>query len=110
MPIKLFVGKLAYSTSEKDLMDLFARAGTVVSVKIIIDKFSGQSRGFGFVEMESAQAGKTAIQQYNNFYLGGRTIVVNEARPQEPRSDNFGRGTGDFRRNTRSFGPRSRNR
>lgn len=83
MSTKLFVGKLPYSTTDQQLSDLFSKAGTVASAKVISDKFSGQSRGFAFVEMSSEEEAKKAIAEFNNYNLDGRTIVVNEARPQE---------------------------
>lgn len=85
MSTKLFVGKLPYSTTDQQLTDLFSKAGMVVSAKVISDKFSGQSRGFAFVEMGSEEEAKKAIAEFNNYSLDGRTIVVNEARPQEER-------------------------
>src|SRR3989338_10637969 len=85
MATKLFVGKLPYSTTDQQLSDLFSKAGKVVSAKVISDKYSGQSRGFGFVEMSSEEEAKKAVTEFNNYNLDGRTIVVNEARPQEER-------------------------
>lgn len=93
MPAKLFVGKLPYSTTDQELSDLFSKSGTVVSARIITDKFSGQSRGFAFVEMSSEEEANKAVQELNNYSLGGRTIVVNIARPQEDRPQGgFGSG------------------
>ena len=98
MSLKIYVGGLPYSTSEAELSDLFGAHGTVESVKIITDKFTGQSRGFGFVEMSSGEEGNAAIAAMNGTELGGRTLTVNEARPQEPRSPGgrggFGGGRG----------------
>jgi RNA recognition motif-containing protein len=89
MPSKLYVGNLAYSVSNRDLEELFAQAGQVESVNVITDKFSGQSKGFGFVEMATAEDAAKAIQQFNDTELKGRNIKVNEAKPRE---SGFGTG------------------
>ena len=89
MPSKLYVGNLAYSVSGDDLRALFSQAGEVQSATVITDKFSGQSKGFGFVEMASAGDAATAIQRFNDTELKGRNIKVNEAKPRE---SNFGGG------------------
>jgi len=80
---KLYVGNLAYSVTSDDLQQLFAQAGKVESVAVISDKFSGQSKGFGFVEMADAADAARAIEQFNETELKGRNIKVNEARPRE---------------------------
>ncbi len=90
MGTKIYVGGLPYSTSESELNGLFAPHGTVESVKVITDRFTGQSRGFGFVEMSTSDQANSAITALNGTQLDGRTLTVNEARPQEPRSG--GRG------------------
>ena len=94
MSAKIYVGGLPYSTTESQLQDLFGTHGTVESARLITDKFTGQSRGFGFVEMSSAQEANTAIAALNGTQLGGRTLTVNEAKPQERRgaSDGARRG------------------
>jgi RNA recognition motif-containing protein len=92
MGSKLYVGSLPYSTTEQQLSDLFAQHGSVQSAKVITDRFTGQSRGFGFVEMATDEEAQKAISALNGADLGGRTLVVNEARPQEKRS--FGGGGG----------------
>ena len=92
MGTKIYVGGLPYSTSESELTELFAPHGTVESVKVITDRFTGQSRGFGFVEMSTSDQANSAITALNGTQLDGRTLTVNEARPQEPRS---GGGRGD---------------
>jgi RNA recognition motif-containing protein len=92
MGSKIYVGGLPYSATEQQLSDLFAAHGSVASARIITDKFTGQSRGFGFVEMASDQEAQTAIGALNGSEFGGRTLTVNEARPQEPRSGGGGRG------------------
>lgn len=77
----LFVGNLPYTADNAKLADVFAKAGTVVSAKVIVDKYSGRSRGFGFVEMSSDEETKKAIEMLNGSDLDGRPLVVNEARP-----------------------------
>jgi RNA recognition motif-containing protein len=95
MGTKIYVGGLPYSTTEAQLNDLFATHGTVQSARIITDKFTGQSRGFGFVEMGSAEEAKKAITALNGTQFEGRTLTVNEAKPQEPRSGGGGGRGGD---------------
>lgn len=92
--MKLYVGNLAFSTSEADVRSLFEQAGAVGSCELVSDKFTGQSRGFAFVEMESSDAGTEAIKRFNDFELDGRRMVVNEARPREARVGGFGGGGG----------------
>lgn len=92
MGTKLYVGSLPYSTTEQELSQLFSQHGTVQSAKVITDRYTGQSRGFGFVEMATGEDAQKAITALNGTELGGRTLVVNEARPQEKRS--FGGGGG----------------
>ena len=91
---KLYVGSLPYSTNEDELRDMFGACGSVDSVAIIQDKFSGKSKGFGFVEMSNDDEAEKAINELNGREMGGRTIVVNEARPPEKRSGGFGGGGG----------------
>jgi RNA recognition motif-containing protein len=90
---KLFVGGLSYNTEVDEIRDLFAQAGEVLSANIIRDKFTNQSRGFGFVEMATEEQAADAIKRFNGMQLGGRSIVVNESRPQEKKT--FNRGGGD---------------
>ncbi|OGW38588.1 MAG: RNA-binding protein [Nitrospirae bacterium GWD2_57_9] len=92
MAKKLYVGNLSYSTTEDDLRDAFAKIGEVQSAKLIIDQTNGRSKGFGFVEMASDDDGDKAISTLNGSMLMDRTITVNEARPQAPRSGGFGGG------------------
>ena len=87
MPSKIYVGNLAYSVSNDDLHELFSQAGQVQSATVITDKFSGESKGFGFVEMTTGQEVADAIRRFNDSELKGRNIRVNEARPRE---SNFG--------------------
>ena len=90
MGSKLYVGGLPYAATEAQLSGLFESHGTVQSARIITDKFTGQSRGFGFVEMSSPEEASAAIEGVNGTEMDGRTLTVNEAKPQEPRSG--GRG------------------
>lgn len=95
MATKLFVGSLSWNTTDDQLKDFFATAGTVVSATVIVDRDTNRSKGFGFVEMSSDAEAKAAVEQLNNKELDGRTIVVNEARPREERPrGSFGGGNG----------------
>lgn len=85
METKLFVGNLSYDTSEEDLRNLFARAGSVSSVTLIKDRDSGRSKGFAFVEMASQTEAEQAIKMFNGFNLENRDLKVDKARPREPR-------------------------
>ena len=86
MAVKLFVGNLPFSTTNADLESLFGQVGAVASVNIITDKFTGRSRGFGFVEMPNGEEARAAIERFNGHEMQGRALTVNEAKPQEPRS------------------------
>src|SRR5207247_11287509 len=83
MGTKLYVGGLPYSTTEQQLQELFSQQGSVTSAKVITDRYTGQSRGFGFVEMATGEEAQKAISALNGTEMGGRTITGNEARPQE---------------------------
>lgn len=83
--VKLYVGNLPWSIGDDQLASMFSQAGTVVSASVIIDRFSGRSKGFGFVEMASQAEADAAIAQFNETELEGRKLVVNVARPMEPR-------------------------
>ena len=85
MGISLYVGNISWNTSEDDLRDAFAQAGAVASAKIITDRDTGRSKGFGFVEMEDQDGAQAAIAMWDGVELGGRPLRVNEARPREPR-------------------------
>ena len=85
MSAKLYVGNLDYNVADQQLTDLFAGAGQVVSARVITDRHSGRSKGFGFVEMSSDEEAKKAIEMFNEKDFQGRTMVVNEARPERPR-------------------------
>jgi cold-inducible RNA-binding protein len=82
---KLYVGNLPYGTSDNDLQNLFVPHGTVQSAQVIMDRDTGHSKGFGFVEMDSAEEAEAAIAALNGRDFGGRAITVNEARPREER-------------------------
>ncbi len=100
---KLYVGNLPYNTTNQQLQDHFAQFGTVLSADIIMDKYSGRSKGFGFVEMEDDAAAQAAIEKANGSDFSGRNIVVSVARPKEdrPAGGGFGGGSrgggGDYR-------------
>lgn len=95
---RLYVGNLPYSATDEQLSERFSQYGAVESVKVIMDKISGRSKGFGFVEMASDDEAQKAIEALNGSSLDGRSIVVNEARPQEPRSEGPRGGGGGGRR------------
>ena len=82
---RLYVGSLSYDTTDQSLRELFTAAGTVVSAEVISDRYSGRSKGFGFVEMETEEAAEKAISQFNGTSLDGREITVAEARPRRER-------------------------
>ena len=99
MATKLYVGGLPYSTQEDALKDLFAQAGGVTSAVIIMDKMSGRSKGFGFVEMSTDEEAQSAVSMFNGQEFEGRKLTVNEARPMEarpPRTGGFGGGNGGY--------------
>ena len=87
---KLYVGNLAYSVRDDSLQEAFAQFGTVTSAKVMMDRDTGRSKGFGFVEMGSEAEAKAAIEGMNGQDIGGRGLVVNEARPMEPRAPRSG--------------------
>ena len=103
MPSKLYVGNLAYSVSNSDLEQLFSQAGQVQSATVIMDKFSGQSKGFGFVEMATPDEASKAIQQFNETELKGRNLKVNEAKPRESNFGGGGRSGGGDRGGRKSW-------
>ena len=94
MNTKLFVGNLSYQASEQDLTELFSQAGTVESVKIITDTYTGQPKGFGFVEMSTNEEAKNAISTLNGATFKDRNITVSEARPRTERKGGGGGGGG----------------
>jgi len=95
MGTKLYVGNLSFRTTSDELRDLFAQAGEVESASVIEDRETGRSRGFGFVEMATAEGAAAAIEQFNGKDLGGRALTVNEARPKADRSGGGG-GRGGY--------------
>ena len=94
MATKLYVGGVSYGTTEDGLRDAFAQSGNVVSAKIVIDKMTGRSRGFGFVEMGSEEEAQKAISLWHGKELDGRALTVNEARPLEERPPRSGGNRG----------------
>ena len=100
---KLYVGGLPYSVTDGQLQEMFSAHGTVESAKVIADKFTGQSRGFGFVEMSSGSEAQSAISALNGTQCEGRTLVVNEAKPQTSRT-----GSGRSEGRTNRSGGRNR--
>jgi len=106
MGSKLYVGGLPYAATETQLTSLFAAHGTVASARVIADTFTGQSRGFGFVEMSTPEEAQAAIAALNGTQMDGRSLTVNEAKPQEPRSGGGGRFSGGGRGS--DFGGRNR--
>ncbi|MFZ5805637.1 MAG: RNA recognition motif domain-containing protein [Verrucomicrobiota bacterium] len=94
MNSKLYVGNIAHSVTEGVLQDLFAQCGNVTDVHIIMDKFTGQSRGFGFVTMGTPEEAQKAVAELHDKEVEGRKIVVNEARPREERPHGGGGGGG----------------
>lgn len=90
MSKRLYVGSLAYETTDQELKDAFSQAGAVESAAVIMDRMTGRSKGFGFVEMTNDDEANKAIEMWNGKELGGRTLVVNEARPMEPRAPRTG--------------------
>jgi RNA recognition motif-containing protein len=95
MATRLFVGNINHDATENDLQDHFSGAGTVLSVNIIQDKFTGKSRGFGFVEMSSADEAQKAVAELHQKDFQGRALTVNEARPREERPSHGGSRGGD---------------
>ena len=85
--MNMFVGNLAFNTTDQDLRQLFEPYGVVDTIHIITDRYTGQSRGFGFVEMADTRAAQSAIQGLQGKEFGGRVITVNEAKPREPRRE-----------------------
>jgi RNA recognition motif-containing protein len=98
MAMKLYVGGLAYSVADKELQDLFSQYGQVDSAVVIKDRDSGQSKGFGFVEMADLKEAQEAIKELNGKEVSGRSIIVNQARPQEDRRSGGGGNNNNFRR------------
>ena len=95
---RLFVGNLSYQTGEQDLKDYFPQAGVVTSVNLMVDKFTGKSRGFAFIEFSSAEEAQRAVDQFNSKEFQGRTLTVNIARPRQERPPRQGGPRRDNRR------------
>jgi RNA recognition motif-containing protein len=91
-PTRLFVGNLSYQTAENDLQDYFAQAGTVTSVNLMMDKMTGKSRGFAFIEFASAEEANKAVEEFHNKEFQGRPLTVNIARPREERPPRWSGG------------------
>lgn len=107
METKLYIGNLAYSTTEDDLRTLFAQAGAVASVALIKDRDSGQSKGFAFVEMSNQAEAEKAISMFNGYQMGDRELRVSIARPREEQGRPYGnRGTGRAHPQQRGGGKR----
>ena len=96
MAKKLYVGNLPYSTTSDDLQNEFSQAGTVSSAQVIMDKMTGRSKGFGFVEFASDEEADKAIEMFNGKEMDGRALTVNEARPLEPRAPRSNGGGGGY--------------
>jgi RNA recognition motif-containing protein len=94
--MKLYVGNLNFKTTGEDLQELFGQVGTVESASVVMDRDTGRSRGFGFVEMSSNEEGQKAIEQFNGKDFNGRNLSVNEARPREDRGGGGGGGRGGY--------------
>jgi len=88
MAKKLYVGNLSYETNQERLKEVFSEAGSVETASVITDKFSGRSRGFGFVEMATDEDAQKAIDMFNEKEVDGRKLIVNEAKPMTPRENN----------------------
>jgi RNA recognition motif-containing protein len=97
MSTKLYVGNLPFASTAQDLQDLLSQVGTVASVDLILDKFTGRSRGFAFVEMSTAAEAQAAIQKFHGFAMDNRNLTVNEARPREERAPRQFEGGGERR-------------
>ena len=93
-PTRLFVGNLSFQTLEQDIQDHFSQAGSVTSVNLMFDKFTGKSRGFAFVELASPEEANKAVEMFNGKELQGRALTVNVARPREERARPAGGGGG----------------
>lgn len=91
---RLYVGSLPYDTTEDQIRDMFAGVGKVETAQLVIDKFTGRSKGFAFVEMSTDEEAKAAVEKLNGSPVGSRTMVVNEAHPQKERTGGFGGGGG----------------
>lgn len=110
MTSKLYVGNLPFSTTAQELQDLFAGSGSVSSVDLIFDKFTGRSRGFAFVNMATPEDAQKVLEKFNGYDMGGRALTVNEAKPREDRPGReFGGGGGGGGGERRGFRGSARN-
>ena len=109
MDVKLYVGNVPYTATENELWTLFEGAGTVVSVNLVTDRYTGKSRGFAFVEMSTQAEAEEAIKMFNDYSMSGRSLKVNIARPREERGGGFDR-RGGGQRNDRKGGRDSKRR
>lgn len=91
-PVRLFVGNISFKTGEQELRDHFSQAGVVTSVNLMVDKFTGKSRGFAFIEYSTPEEANRAVEQFNGKEFQGRTLTVNIARPREERPPRQGGG------------------
>jgi RNA recognition motif-containing protein len=107
---RLFVGNLAYQTIENDLQEYFAPAGDITSVNLMLDKFTGKSRGFAFIEFASADSAKKAVEMFHGKEFQGRALTVNIARPKEERAPRPGGGGGGGYRGRDGGGDRGERR
>jgi cold-inducible RNA-binding protein len=105
MDVKLYVGNMPYTTTEEELRTLFGQAGNVMSVAVIKDRDTGQSKGFGFIEMSTQAEAQKAISMFNRYHMGERELTVNLARPREDRGGGAGGGGFGDRRGGAGGGP-----
>jgi RNA recognition motif-containing protein len=98
---KLYVGNLAYSTTQEQIQELFSQAGEITEIALITDRDTGRAKGFGFVEMATEEAAQEAIKRFNGYSLDNRNLTVNEARPREERSGGGNRGYDNYRGGSR---------
>lgn len=105
-PTRLFVGNLSYQTAENDLQDYFTQAGTVTSVNLMMDKVTGKSRGFAFVEFATAEEANKAVEEFHSKEFQGRALTVNVARPREERAPRWSGGEQGARSDRGDRGPR----
>ena len=103
---RLFVGNLSYQTMENDLQEYFSQAGVVTSVNLMLDKFTGKSRGFAFIEFSTSEEANKAVEMFHGKELQGRSLTVNIARPREERAPRSGGGGGGGYRGGREGGGR----
>src|SRR5689334_15262640 len=104
MAKRIYVGGLPYSATDQDLENLFSASGTVTSASVVTDRYTGQAKGFGFVEMSTDEEANAAINALNGTMMGGRTLTVNEAKPREDRPRSGGGGYGGGNRGGGGYG------